>query len=406
LEASIGRLSDAARRITSGEFVSEITVHSRDELGGLARQMEEMSSRIQRHLGLLESERNHLTTVLNSMTEGVLVTDDRGRITISNPAFLTIFGLESDPSGRLPLEVIRNMAVRDGIERVLEDRRFHETEVRISEKVLIARFAALKVQQSVEGVVVVFHDISELRRLERLQREFTSNVSHELKTPLTSIQGYAETLLEEEGLQAVHRGFVERVYRNAAHLSEMIEELLSLARLETGQPWLTMDQIYFSVLMEELRADYSEELEKKGLRFEVSSSAGQDWFYASRQYIRSVFRNLIENSIKYTQEGSIEVEMLQSEGSYRFCVRDSGIGIPKQDLDRVFERFYRVDKDRSRSSGGSGVGLAIVKHIVELHNGRVWAESALDEGTAVYFSFPRYRPGVERSRDEQGYPDH
>lgn len=387
---SIGRLSDAALRIAGGEFLTEIAVDSKDELGTLARQMEQMSSRLEEQLLLIESERNHVTAILKSMSEGVLVTDLEGRIVGTNPSLLEMFALEANPTGKRPLEVIRNTEVHEGIQLVLKESRSRESEVRIADKTLLARFALIGTAGNPEGVVVVFHDISELRRLESLQKEFTSNVSHELKTPLTSIQGYAETLLEEEALGPVHRSFAEKIYRNSSHLSEMIEELFRLARLERVHPKLSLSLINFTQMMHEIKNEFSQELAKKNLDFQVENKTGSEMFLGSELYIRRVFTNLVENAVKYTDRGRVEVLMERTDGGeYQFRVRDTGIGIPEEDIGRIFGRFYRVDKDRSRKSGGTGIGLAIVKHIVQLHKGRVWAESCLDEGTSIFFTLPQ-----------------
>jgi two-component system phosphate regulon sensor histidine kinase PhoR len=389
LSSSIERLFEYARRIAGGDHVAEIPLSSKDELGQLARQMENMSIQFKEQVGLLESERNYLTTILNSMTEGVLVTDGRARIAATNPAFKSMFELESEPLGKTPLEVIRDVEISESTLNVLRDGKEHESELRINEKTLLARFAPLGSPGQVRGVVAVFHNISELRRLENLRKDFVSNVSHELKTPLTSIQGYAETLLGDDSLGPIYRGFAERIYRNSSQLSEMIEELLNLARLESGEQRFAWEPVHFSKLIRSLERDFSEVLTSKGLRFSCVNETGQERFMAGRRYIERVFRNLIENAVKYTESGEVCVCLELFGDEVRFSVTDTGIGMQEEELTRIFERFYRVDKDRSRSSGGSGIGLAIVKHIVQLHGGRVWAQSRLGEGTTVLFTIPR-----------------
>lgn len=399
MTASIETLSTAALQITSGDFVSDIPVHSSDEVGDLARQMEEMSRRLEDQLALLESERNHLSAVLNSMTEGVLVIDGHGRISSTNPAFLQMFRLDSEPLGKMPLEVVRSADIHRGVEDILGSGEQREAELHHAGRVFQVRFSSIGDRSRVAGVVAVFHDITELRRLENLRKDFISNVSHELKTPLTSIQGYSETLLQEEGLDPTFSKFVEKIYRNASQLSEIISELFSLARLEREDQRMKMDCIRFSNLMEEMLHDFSDLLSEKNLDFVWKNRTETDCFHGSERYLKRVFSNLIENAVKYTDQGSIEVLMEEEDNRFRFCVRDTGMGIPEEHLDRIFERFYRVDKDRSRSSGGTGIGLAIVKHIVQLHRGRVWAESRLDEGTSIFFTLPRQLPR-ERLRDK------
>lgn len=396
MSTSLERLSEAADAISAGEFRAEIPVRSGDEFGALARRMEQLARRLEEQLTLLESERNHLNAVLDSLTEGVLVTDAQGYITGANPAFLKMFQLSSEPVGKLPLEVVRNVQVSDGVQRILGGGERWEAEVRSGRRVFLARFAPIGRKDSPAGTAVVFLDISELRRLQNTQRDFISNVSHELKTPLTSIQGYAETL-RNENLAPIHQRFIEKIYRNAAQLSEMIGELFSLARLERGSSELQLEEVSFQELVAEVRSEFSEQLEHKQLTFESAAEPGLDRFRADRRYIGRVFRNLVENAVKYTDRGRITLRMQQVEDGFRFCVIDTGIGIPQEHLSRIFERFYRVDRDRSRRTGGTGIGLAIVKHIVQLHNGQVWVESRVNEGTVISFQLPGFSPATSAS---------
>jgi two-component system phosphate regulon sensor histidine kinase PhoR len=390
LTVSLERLSEAAQTIAGGNFEAEIPVRSGDEFGDLARRLEALARRLQDQIRLLASERNHLSAVLDSLTEGVLVTDAQGRITGANPAFLQMFPAGSAPLGRAPLEVVRSVEISEGVRRILEGGERWEAEIHSGERVFLARFAPIGTVGRPMGTAVVFLDVTELRRLQQAQRDFISNVSHELKTPLTSIQGYAETLLQEE-LPAVHARFVEKICRNAAQLTEMIGELFSLARLESGGGELRIEPVDFATLLERLRHEYSEQLEQRSLSFEIDCPHPAD-FPADRRYIERVFRNLIENALKYTDQGGIKVRMERLEGEFRFSVSDTGIGIPQEHLPRIFQRFYRVDRDRSRRTGGTGIGLAIVKHVVQLHNGRVWAESRIGVGTTVYFTLPAGTP--------------
>ncbi len=388
LTGSVATLSVAARRIGSGDFVTEIPVYSEDEVGKLARQMEQLAGRLEQQLQLLESERNHLTAVLNSMSEGVLVIDARGRIADVNPALRSMLDVRGEPIGRSPLEVIRDAALSERIQQVRKEGNRSELEVHNLGQIFLARIAPIGEPDRSEGAVVVFHDITELRRLENVRKDFVTNVSHELKTPLTSIQGYAETLAQEESLSPLHRSFAEKIFRNAGQLAEMIEELFSLARLEKSAQSLHLSRLSFADLTQEIELDFAQQLQAKGLSLQVEMPAADSSFWAAESYIRRVFRNLVENAVKYTERGSVTLSMEPRAKEILFCVRDTGIGIAEEHLDRIFERFYRVDRDRSRKTGGSGVGLAIVKHIVELHNGRTWAESRLGRGTAIYFTLP------------------
>lgn len=391
LTSSVTTLAESARRMEQGERVDAIPVRTGDEMGLLARGLERLSATVDRQFRRLESERNHLTTVLNSMTEGVLVSDRDGRITQVNPAFREMFQIERETSGATPLEILRNQEIDAMIQGVLKDGVERTIEASVFDKTLLARCAPIEMGGGTAGAVAVFHDISEIRRLESLRKDFVSNVSHELRTPLTSIRGYAETLMGED-LTPTHREFVEKILRNSAHLSEMIVELFSLARLESGDQELQWSEVSFLGLMKEMEKEFGEALQKKELGFSYENEMESDSFSAADAFIRRVFFNLIENAVKYTERGSIQVRMRSDDGQLHFSVEDTGIGIPKADLDRVFERFYRVHKDRSRQTGGSGIGLAIVKHIVQLHGGAVWAESRPGKGTTIHFTLPSRAP--------------
>lgn len=390
LGSSVGRLEEASRKIAAGEYVETIPVSSGDEIGLLARRMEEMSFRLHKQLTLLEAERNNLTTILNSMTEGVMVTDSEGRIVSTNPAFSEIFASPVNPHGRLPLEVVRCVEIDMAINSVLSTRTENQEEIKFAGRALQAHFSPILTGGEVSGVVIVFHDVTEIRRLESLQKEFISNVSHELKTPLTSIQGYAETLLDDEQLKGFQRKFIDRIFSNAGRLSDMIAELFKLVSLERSLQKLDLIEVSFSQIETELRLDFDSLLAAKKINLVFENQSGTDTFKAGKGYINRVFHNLVENALKYTEEGQVTVSLHKEREGTRVEVEDTGIGIPSEDLERIFERFYRVDKDRSRGKGGSGIGLAIVRHIIGLHGGEVWAESRLGKGTRIIFTIPDF----------------
>lgn len=373
-------------RIASGEFPQRLPLGSNRPMGPVARSLENLAAKTRTRIEGLEAERDHLSTVLSSMLEGVLVVDKRGRISDCNPAFREIFRIQRPPKGKLPLEVIRVASVAEQIAAVLKTGEGAWDEIKSHSRVLRVHFNPVGLDPPT-GVVVVFNDISDLRRLEQLRKEFVSNVSHELKTPLTAIQGYAETLSEEPRIDPLHHQFLERIVRNTRQLSSMIDQLLNLARIESQSQELALEELDFLEIVGQLQEEFREVLSTKQLDFSWSAPEDSS-FIADRSYIYQVFRNLLENATKYTQKGKISIRMEKGDGHWQFVVEDTGIGIPQEDLERIFERFYRVHKDRSRETGGSGIGLAIVKHIVEIHRGEVWAESGLNEGTRFSFTLP------------------
>jgi len=380
-------LTAAIQGLVKGS-VAAIPIASRDELGGIARATEEASRAIRQRTADLESERNHLTAVLSSMSEAVMVADSRGRILKVNPAFRELFATVEEPEGRRLLEAIRNPEIQKGIDAALEQNQGGEVEARIGERIVLARFSSIDGGPRPTGVVMVVHDITRLRSLESVRRDFVSNVSHELKTPLTSIAGYSETLLSEDDLTSAQRSFLEKINRHALSLSQLLDDLFKLVQLESNSQALTRSEISMGALMADVEREFSSRFSEKAIGLEFESFLAFDSIRGSEEHLRRVLANLLENALKYTEKGQVRVEARCIEKNIVVSVSDTGIGIPAEDLNRIFERFYRVSKGRSRETGGAGVGLALVKHIVELHGGRVWAESEVGRGTRVLFTLP------------------
>jgi two-component system phosphate regulon sensor histidine kinase PhoR len=244
------------------------------------------------------------------------------------------------------------------------------------------------------GVVAVMHDQTEIERVEKTRRDFIANVSHELRTPLTSIQGYAETVLEHEQLTDTAREFVEIIRKNAMRMARLTEDLLVLARVESGERNFKLQSATPQELLEEAVQTFQEIADSRGIQLAVMNTATSS-VLVDRDAIHQVFGNLIDNAMKYGEEGrKILVGACETEDGVQFYVRDFGAGIPSEHLPRLFERFYRVDKARSRESGGTGLGLAIAKHVVRAHGGTIKAESELNHGSTFYFALPREEVAV------------
>jgi signal transduction histidine kinase len=236
------------------------------------------------------------------------------------------------------------------------------------------------------GAVVTFLDVTEIRRLEMVRRDFVANASHELKTPLTAMRGFAETLLEDDPPEDLRRDFLGSIRANTLRLQHLVDDLLDLSRLESGG-WVAMEELVdLKPVVEEVWGSFRSKASERGLSFSVE---GEALLLADDQGVTQVVRNLIDNAIQYTpRDGSIAVEITGKEGMARLEVRDTGIGIPTSSLPRIFERFFRVDPARSRAEGGTGLGLAIVRHLVESMGGEVWAESELGQGTSIFVTLP------------------
>ena len=385
----LGELDEAARRIAAGDFSQPFGVRGTDEISHLGQTLHSMALQIEGQLIDLESERNHLQAVLHSMKEGVMVTDQEGRITAANPALSRIFNLESEPLGKNSLEVVSSVEVQSGVQGVLEQGATSECEVETDGRYLAAAFAPIRTGEEVKGVVTVFHDLSELRRLERARRDFVGNVSHELRTPLTSISGYSETLLQSEDFNDIQVKFLEKIYLNAVQLSEIVNDLLELSRLESKDLELSYTAVSLEALGKDLRNALEAPLSGKEIDLVFQDNSGTESFRAPEVHLRRILLNLLDNAVKYTEEGQVEVLLECRDSELSFSVRDTGMGIAEQDIDRVFERFYRGDQARAASLRGTGLGLSIVKHLVELLGGRVWLESKLREGTTVSFTIPQ-----------------
>lgn len=384
------RLDNGIEKIGAGKFNCRIGIHSAEDLGSTARSLENLGQEIERRTRRLEAEANNLKAILSSMSEGVLITDTRRRATRVNPAFEKIFNLDSDPVGKSVPEIVRDPVLEEALAEVLGDAvktRFEE-QIRVGDRTLLARLSRLESPGKVMGAVIVFHDITRLRQLERARRDFMSNLSHEFRTPLTSIRGYAETLLDEKCDSSAHQDFLPKIHKHAEQLSQMIEELFRLTSLESNGEQLERQKVNLRTLFLELKKEFHPRLVEKGIDLLTDCEPGAEVVSAHEVYLRRILHNLIDNALHYTDAGQIRLSACRSKDEIVVAVADTGIGIPAEDLKRVFERFYRVNKDRSRRSSGSGIGLALVKHLVLVHGGRVWVESKLEHGSTFYFSLP------------------
>jgi len=389
----IRQMARVSQDIARGDYSKRMKHVSQDEVGELATALNQMASQVEANLRRIEEEKQRLQAILFGMVEGVMVTDQGGRIILVNPAFQELFELKELPSGRTPLELLRNRGIQDLVEEAaLSPSALVEKEISLStarERTFLAHAIALLEGNALQGIVSVFHDITNLKRLENLRREFVANVSHELKTPLTSIKGYTETLLEGALEDASHaREFTQAIYEQSERLGSLIDDLLDLSRIESGRMELRIENFELKPFVQEVLRPMDPIVEKKRLKLE-NRIPGTLTVKADPPKVRQILMNLLDNAVKYTPEkGEIVVEASPFSGGVQVKVQDTGIGIPEEDLSRLFERFYRVDKARSRELGGTGLGLAIVKHLVQAHGGKVWVESILGKGSTFYFTLP------------------
>jgi two-component system phosphate regulon sensor histidine kinase PhoR len=388
LVRSLLRMTEVARRISGGDFSKRLHPIPKDEVGDLAGSINAMAAGLEKQVTELRNEKGQLAAILDGMVEGVLVTDGRGRIVLVNPALTSMLGIAGDSIGKTILECLRNAAVNDAVERTVLEGRPQEDEISLyvdgEERNVVVHAAPLH-----EGAVSVFYDVTGVRRLENVRKDFVANVSHELKTPLTCIRGYAETLRSGAlGDEAAARRFVEKIETNAAQLQNLVEDILKLSQIESGRLEIAQAPIALKPIVAALCDEFSEMA--RGKKIDLRNRVTQELVAeADGQAFRQILGNLVENALKYTPEGgTVTVASESAGGVCRVTVADTGVGIAEADLPRVFERFYRVDKARSRQMEGTGLGLAIVKHLVQAHGGEVGVRSELGKGAEFWFTIP------------------
>ena len=388
ISAPLREIRRAAEVIAAGDFARRVPLASRDEIGGVAAALNRMAEELSSRLDRLREERSRLEAVLAGMREGVVAVDRWGGILHVNRAARDLLGLSGEVTGLRAGEVLRFPALEEALRRVLEGG--DPAKVVLEDGPRALEIVVDPVAGG-RGAVLVARDVTEERRYDRLRKEFVANVSHELRTPLTLIRGYVETL-REGALEDRERaaGFLETIEKNVRRLGAVVEDLLELSRLESGEPLLKLRPVRPRALLEKVREDFRPLAEKKRQTLSVVSDPDLPPFQADPDFLERALRNLVDNAVKYVQEGgAITLGAGAEEGRVVFKVIDNGPGIPRADLPRIFERFYRVDKSRSRELGGTGLGLAIVKHIAQLHGGDVAVESEPGSGCVFTIRLPR-----------------
>lgn len=386
-------MQSVARQMAEGDYSVRAPVRSPDEIGSLGRALNVMAVRFKEKVRDLEQEQATITAILDSMVEGVLAVDANDHLLLLNQSVRAMFRLGPRlGEGKPFLEVIRNADLFD----LLGACRAAEGEMVAREFSLTTPVARtlgvhalpLRLGSDGIGVLMVLHDVTELRRLERVRTEFVANVSHELRTPLTAIRGYLETLIEgglEERENA--RRFLEIVSRHAERLGRLLDDLMDLSNIELGKVTLKLEPTDLRDALEPVLAIMRSQAEGKGLSLSAALPPDLPPVLADPDRLEQILINLLDNAVKFTPaNGRVTVTASAQGDSVEIIVADTGVGIPSTDLPRITERFYRVDKARSRELGGTGLGLAIVKHLVQAHGGELRIESEVGKGTTVRFT--------------------
>lgn len=382
------KLTHMSGRMADGELEQKINVATHDEVGDLARAFNRMAVRLREMVAALTSQRDTLTAVLCTMEDGIFVLDGEALIATFNPAACRLLELpEEGLEGRSIVEAVHDYELADIVQRCLKTRHAQSGSVELSSRRVVRVTAApLKGQP---GCLVLLQDLTEMKRLERVRRDFMANISHELRTPAASLKAIAETL-EDGALDdpALARDFLAKMNAEVDRLAQVIQELGELSRIESGEAPMLREPFDLSETVREAAARLAPQAGRAGLKLDVSVPAGLPAALGDRERIEQVLVNLLHNAVKFTPAGgSVTVSAMTERDGIQVTVSDTGVGIAPDDLPRVFERFYKAD--RARSGGGTGLGLAIAKHIVEGHGGRIWVESIEGKSSIFRFTLPQ-----------------
>ena len=388
----IRALTIGTRQVAAGDFSQRLEVTSRDEIGVLTRNFNYMSQVLRDTLSEVENERNKLSTLFLHMTDGVVAFSPAGLVIHSNPAASQMLSRSMDPTTSFQ-DLFAEDAAFDQI-LTLKRPQYLETQKTVGERELELFMAPYSADQAPGGVMVVIHDVTEQRRSEQARREFVANVSHELRTPLTNIKSYAETVIAagDELPPELHNNFMGVIVSEADRMTRIVQDLLTLSKIDYGKMEMNVSRFSFSKAVRSVYEAVALNAESHGHTLTFSCEENMPDVDGDRERIEQVIMNIVSNAIKYTPDGG-KIAITAATGGRNVFVRisDNGIGIPEKDLPRLFERFYRVDKARSRESGGTGLGLSIAKEILNQHKGDIRIESVYGEGTDVTITLPAAR---------------
>ncbi len=383
------------RQIGRGDQPRTFVIHGGKEARRVGLALEEVSSRqrlLDREVAIRASEQS---AIFSAMQDGLLVLDGERRIALFNHTFQKLFGLDEKSLGAPLLESVREATIEELISETFRKRKPTHGEITLADRHWHVSAEPMHPSNGARiGAVVLFHDITALKRADEMRRDFVANVSHELRTPLSILRGYIETMLDDPKMP---RGETARILevmdQHSKRLGLLANDLLTLAQLESGSSSLHLSEIDLLRFLSDLVRDWKKKFAAKDLKAVVDVPDHCSIIRADEERLREIFDNLLDNAVKYsTQGGRIRLAARRRDGEIALNVSDTGIGINQEDLPRIFERFYRADKARSRHLGGTGLGLSIVKHIAQLHGGRVEAESALGRGTTIRVILPNASP--------------
>ena len=384
-------IASAARRFASGDLSQRVRDYERDELGTVARVLDDTVRELASRVDELRQDRARTDAILTGMVEGVMVVNSQGRVQLVNRAARAMLALDDATVGGHYLESVRHPGIAALLTDTLEGRQPPHLELspaRTPGRRLVARATPVSAP-SVTGAVLVLHDITDLRRADQVRRDFVANVSHELRTPLTAIRGYVEALTDDPASVEDRARFLDVIARHVSRMERLVRDLLRLAGLDARQEPVEQSTCPLPGLLAGAIADLATIIESRRQEVTIDVAPEVTTVRTDPQKLQDAIRNLVENAVNYSPEGTrIRLDARQNGDRVAITVSDEGPGIPESDLERVFERFYRVDKARSRESGGTGLGLSIVKHLIDVLGGQVWAANRPEGGAVFTISLP------------------
>ena len=381
ISAPIREMLNVVHEMSSGNLSVRIHSTSRDEIGRLANAFNHMATEMERMFHEITVEREKLHTIIANLHEGLLVMRQTGTIILVNNSLKNIVG--DTAVGKFYWQVLRYPDFMKLIEQLLQSRQPTHSEVVIDDKTYLCSATMTPTYD----IIVVFHDITEMKQLERMKRDFVVNVSHELRTPLTAIKGFVETI-EEMTNDTQIQHYLQIIKRHTDRMINIVADLLTLAKLENKTIQLDKQKIYLPDIASDVIKIFTPNAQRKGLTIEMKLHEPIPEIEADPSLLEQLIINLIDNAIKYTDEGKVVLEISHNDNFVKLTVKDTGIGIPAEHINRIFERFYVVDKSRSKRHGGTGLGLSIVKHIVLLHNGKIDVKSTPGKGSTFTVYLP------------------
>jgi two-component system phosphate regulon sensor histidine kinase PhoR len=379
----VRELSAASRRLAAGDFTTRVLIRDTGEMQDLANSFNYMIDEINKLFARLSDQSDQLKSIISSIQEGLIVFDPKGKITLCNESFKKIVE-DSSPEGKFYWEVVRIPRFNELIKKVQKDTvSYRVEELPLHDTTFLCSISYLPER---EETVVILSDITAMKRVERMKKDFVVNVSHELRTPLTAIKGFVDTL--EETVDGTNKHYVEIIKRHTDRLVNIVTDLLTLSELEERETILKLEEVNPEDLIRRISLLFEPRMKEKGLAWTWNIEPDISFIKADSFKLEQALINLIDNAIKYTERGTISLSLDNRNGHIVITVSDTGIGISEEHLPRIFERFYVVDKSRSKRLGGTGLGLSIVKHIILLHNGTIDVQSAPSQGTTFSICLP------------------